>query len=174
TGSLGLNRYVILLKSLNNVGEKYMLVDMKQAAPSSLAPYVETKQPIWKSEAERVIMVQESMQDRCPALLSTSEFEGHSYIMQEMQPEEDNINFKLLGNRYRDMYTVIDNMAMLTASAQLRSSGQKGSAITDDLKNWAQNVKWQDAVLEYAKLYSKTVQEDYKYYCAQYYSGVIH
>jgi uncharacterized protein (DUF2252 family) len=174
TGSLGLNRYVILMKSLNQTGEKYILIDMKQASPSSVLPYLETEQPAWRSEAERVITVQESMQDRCPALLSTSEFEGNSYIMQEMQPEEDNINFKLLGDRYRDMYTVIDNMAMLTGSSQLRSSGQRGSAITDELKEWAQNVKWQDAVLDYAHSYSKTVQADYKYYCAQYFSHVIH
>jgi len=173
TGSLGLNRYAILMKSLNQTGEKYVLIDMKQASSSSVLPYLETEQPAWRSEAERVITVQESMQDRCPALLSTLEFEGNSYIMQEMQPEEDNINFKLLGDRYRDMYTVIDNMAMLTASSQLRSSGQRGSAITDELKEWAQNVKWQDAVLDYAHSYSKTVQADYKYYCAQYFSQVI-
>lgn len=174
TGSLGLNRYVVLLKSLNGTGEKYLLIDMKQALASSAAPYSPAKQPLWHSEAERVIQVQESMQDRCPALLSVMEFEGSSYIMQEMQPEEDSINFKLIANRYRDMYTVIDNMAMITASAQLRSSGQKGSAITDELKDWARNVPWQDPVLEYAKNCSRTVKEDYQHYCAQYSSGVIH
>ena len=31
TGSLGLKRYAILLKSLNETGEKYLLLDMKQA-----------------------------------------------------------------------------------------------------------------------------------------------
>ena len=174
TSSLGLNRYVILLKSLNNIGEKYMLIDMKQASPSSLIPHLDIKQPSWETEAQRIITVQESMQNRCPALLSSSDFEGQSYIMQEMQPEGDNINFKLLSDRYRDMYTVIDNMAMLTASSQLRSSGQKGSAITDELKEWAQSGDWQDSVLEYAHAYSNTVKEDYQYYCAQYYSGVIH
>lgn len=173
TGSLGLKRYAVLLKSLNKTGDKYMLIDMKQAAPSSALPFIKMQQPVWNSEAERVITIQDSMQDRCPALLSTTTFDGISYIMQEMQPEEDNINFELLCDRYRDMYTVIDNMAMLTASAQLRSSGQRGSAITDELKHWSRETKWQEDVLEYARHYASVVRDDYRFYCAQHFSGVI-
>ena len=42
TGSLGQKRYVFLLKSLSEK-DKYLLVDMKQALPSSLAPYIKPK-----------------------------------------------------------------------------------------------------------------------------------
>lgn len=162
TGSVGVERYAFLLKSLNETGFKYILLDMKEAVVSSLAPYVFSSQPAWRSEADRVISAQRRMQNRCPALLSTSTFRGKSFIMQEMQPSKDSINFRLLRDRYRDMYSVIDSMAILTASSQLRSSGQDGSAITDELKVFGRDESWQEAVLTYAARYAQRVQEYYE------------
>ncbi|HTI10331.1 MAG TPA: DUF2252 family protein [Puia sp.] len=93
--------------------------------------------------------------------MSLSTFRGKSFIMQEMQPTKDSIDFKKLIDRYRDMYHVVDTMGMLTASSQLRSSGQDGSAITDNLKQFASDKVWQEAVLEYARQYSFTVKKYY-------------
>jgi uncharacterized protein (DUF2252 family) len=162
TGSIGVERYAFLLKSVNETGFKYILLDMKEAVPSSLAPYVGSPQPDWQSKADRVISAQRRMQNRCPALLSTSTFRGKSFIMQEMQPAKDSINFRLLRDRYRDMYSVIDSMAILTASAQLRSSGQDGSAITDELKAFGRDEGWQQAILTYAARYSRRVHDYYE------------
>jgi uncharacterized protein (DUF2252 family) len=170
TGSVGLERYAFLLKSLNETGFKYMLLDMKEASPSSLAPYINAAQPAWTSEADRIVSVQKKMQNRCPALLSTSEFRGKSFIMQEMQPTKDSIDFKALIDRYRDMYSVIDSMAMLTASSQLRSTGQDGSAITDDLKRFAADTAWPEKVLAYARQYSFTVKGYYADFLEDYQS----
>jgi uncharacterized protein (DUF2252 family) len=161
TGSVGLERYAFLLKSLNESGFKHILLDMKEAAPASLAPFVAGRQPAWASEADRIVAVQRRMQNRCPALLSTSEFKGKSFIMQEMQPTKDSIDFRLLKDRYRDMYNVIDSMAMLTASSQLRSTGQDGSATTDELKAFARNADWQDSLLAYAFRYAGKVKGYY-------------
>jgi uncharacterized protein (DUF2252 family) len=161
TGSIGVERYAFLLKSLNETGFKYILLDMKEAAPSSLAPYLFGPQPGWQSEADRVISVQRRMQNRCPALLSTSIFREKSFIMQEMQPSKDSIDFRLLRDRYRDMYSVIDSMAMLTASAQLRSSGQDGAETTDELKAFGLLEGWQEAILSYASHYALRVKENY-------------
>jgi len=160
TGSVGLERYAFLLKSSNDIGHKYILLDMKEAAPSSLSPFVKITQPAWDSEAERVITIQRKMQNRCPAFLSVCQFNGKSYIMQEMQPAKDNLNFGLL-RRYKDMCSVIDTMGMLTASSQLRSSGQSGSAITDELITFAQNSDWEDDLLYYAKQYTQQVEKYY-------------
>ena len=161
TGSVGLERYAFLLKSSNDTGYKYILLDMKEASPSSLLPFCSVEQPSWTSEADRVVSVQRRMQNRCPALLSTSEFRGKSFIMQEMQPTKDSIDFVALVDRYRDMYSVIDSMAMLMASSQLRSTGQDGSAVTDDLKRFAADTAWQDKVLEYARGYADRMKAYY-------------
>lgn len=161
TGSVGLERYAFLLKSSNDIGHKYILLDMKEAVPSSLNPYVTIAQPKWQSEAERVITIQQRMQNRCPALLSVCYFKKKSFIMQEMQPAKDNLNFGLL-EQYRDMWSVIDSMGMLTASSVLRSSGRDGSATADELIAFANNQEMGDALIRYAKHYSIQVYEYYR------------
>ena len=88
-----------------------------------------------------------------------------------MQPVKDSINFKLIRERYRDIYQVIDDMAILTASAQLRSSGRQGAAVADELIVFGQNLQWQEAVLEYAQQYAKKVRKDYQQYLKDHKKG---
>ena len=164
TSSIGLKRYAFLLRSTNKTGHKYILVDMKEAIPSAISPFTPYEQPAWQTEASRIITIQERMQNRSPALLSISVFQGTSYVMQEMQPSEDSINFRMLKDQYRDMYHVIDDMAMLAASSHLRSSGQQGSANTDILKKFGEDQSWQDVLLEYAATYSDKVKKEYNSY----------
>jgi uncharacterized protein (DUF2252 family) len=161
TSSLGLKRYAFLLRSLNKTGEKHIMLDMKQSASCSLSGFVHSSQPVWNSDAERIIEVQKRMQNRAPALLSKTVFKGEPYVVQEMQPEKDSINFKLLKNRYRDMYRVVDDMAMLTASAQIRSCGRDGSAIADELIEFGKREDWQKEVQDYARSYALQVKHDY-------------
>jgi len=160
TGSLGVQRYELLLESSNDVGERYILLDMKEAVPASIAKH-RVLQPEWTTEAERVVAIQRRMQNRPPALLSSTIFDGRSYIVQEMQPEKDSINFKLLRNRYRDMYRVISDMGLLTASAQLRSAGRQGSAIADDLIAFGGNDGWTSEILAYSRHYAEKVRSEY-------------
>jgi uncharacterized protein (DUF2252 family) len=173
TGSIGLKRYSFLLKSSNKVGQKYLLIDMKQSVPSSLQPYLAVPQPAWDSESQRIITVQQRMQNRSAALLSSSVFNGDHFVMQEMQPTKDSINFKQIKNRYRDMYRVIDDMAVLTASAQLRSTGQDGSTITDELKKFGNETEWQPVLIQFAERYSRVVKEYYKDFSARYKNELI-
>ena len=160
TGSIGVKRYLFLLES-KAVKNKFLFVDMKQAFESSVQPYLSVKQSIWGSEAERVIAIKERMQNVSPALLGTAIFKNEPYVLQQMQPTDDKINFELIKDRYKDLGLVIDDMAKLTASTQLRSSGRQGSAIADELIAFAQIVQWQK-ILNYALKYSKSVNKDYE------------
>ncbi|HTB51577.1 MAG TPA: DUF2252 family protein [Ferruginibacter sp.] len=171
TGSVGLKRYAILLKTLNETGEKYLLIDMKQAAASSLNCCLKVKQPKWTSEAERIISIQRRMQNRLPALLSTTIFKGEPFIIQEMQPFKDSINFKMIKENYRNIFQVIDDMAMLTASSQLRSSGRQGSATADELIAFGQHIKWQESIIQYASQYAVKVKTDYAIFLKDYKKG---
>jgi len=111
------------------------------------------------------------MQNVSSSLLSTTVFREDSYIIQELQPVKDTIKFKLLKDEYRDIYQVIDDMAALTASAQLRSGGIHGSAIIDELEAWATDQSWQDTVIEYSRKYAEKVKRYYKQYLADYKAG---
>ena len=172
TGSVGLKRYAFLLESVKKPG-KYQLIDMKQARQSCLLPYVDIAQPKWESDADRVVSVQQRMQNIAPALLSPSMFDGEPYLIQEMQPVKDSINFKLIRDRYRDIYQVIDDMGMLTASSQLRSTGRQGSAITDKLMAFGHGDKWQAEVLEYAVGYMEKIQKHYKAFMTDFDKGLF-
>jgi len=170
TGSVGVKRYMFLLKNLD-VKKKYLLIDMKQALPSSLAPYLKVKQPVWPSEAERVIAVQKRMQNVSPALLSPVFFKEQPYVIKQLQPLEDKINFDLLKGRGKDIEKVIKEMALLTASAQLRSTGRQSSAIADEFIAFGQKNDWQAGVLAYAVKYLLQVKQDYQEFLEGYNKG---
>ncbi|HEY9004119.1 MAG TPA: DUF2252 family protein [Mucilaginibacter sp.] len=166
TGSIGVKRYMFLLESKKN--GKYLLVDMKQAKPSSVRPYLNIKQPEWQNDATRVMQVKQRMQNVSPALLGTGMFKGDSYVIQEMQPTEDRINFEVIKNRYDDIRLVVEDMALLTASAQLRSTGRQGSVIADKLIEFGYNNDWHEVILKYAKKYAEQVKQDYEQYVSDY------
>jgi len=172
TGSLGQRRYLFLIKSTLKKNN-YLLVDMKEAFPSSVQPYLKNGQTKWNSEAERIITIQKRMQYVSASLLSSTVFQGSSYVIQELQPVKDTIKFKLIKDQYRDIYQVIDDMAVLTASSQLRSAGIQGSAIIDELMAFGQQKNWQNKVLDWTRQYAVKVQKDFLTFKKDYESGVF-
>jgi uncharacterized protein (DUF2252 family) len=170
TGSIGVKRYLFLLKS-TNTKNKYLFVDMKQARSSSVLPYITTQQLQWPTEADRVITIQKRMQNVSASLLGTTVFREESYVIQQLQPVKDTIKFKLLKDEYRDIYQVIDDMAALTASAELRSGGIQGSAIIDELAAWGNDTEWQQTIIDYSRKYAAKVKLYYKQYVIDYKVG---
>lgn len=179
TGSIGVKRYVFLLEKVNG-DRKYLLLDMKQTLPSTLQSYVTPserpgragiQQPAWHSEAARVVAIQERMQNISPALLGTGIFNNESFVIKEMQPTADKINFDTLENRYNDIEDVLENMALLTASAQLRSSGRQGAAVADELIAFGRDCSWIQSMINYAGQYARQVITDYNSYLGAYNSG---
>jgi uncharacterized protein (DUF2252 family) len=148
-GSLGLKRYLFLLKSTNR-DEKYLLVDMKQSRRSSLKSHVKIRQPQWINESERIIAIQQRMQNVSPFLLSAVKFKKETFVLQELQPAKDSINFKTIKDGYRDIYQVISDMALLTASSQLRSASRQKAAGVDELIKFGMSEKWQNNMIEVA------------------------
>jgi uncharacterized protein (DUF2252 family) len=173
TGSLGVKRYAILLKSLNETGEKYLLLDMKQATPSCLQPFIHIKQPEWENEADRVVTIQKIMQNRSPALLSTTFYKDYHYLVEEIQPTKDKINFKFVKKDYRNMCRVIMDMAILTASSQLRSAGRMDSSLPEDFMEFGRDKIWQKEVLKYAIRYAHVFKDDFENYKKDYKKGFL-
>lgn len=171
TGSVGTKRYMFLLENVLKRG-KYLIVDMKQSQPSALMPYIKAPQPPWKTESERVVFAQELSQHMPCSLLSHTLFKGDSFVIKEMQPSEDKVKFRLIQDQYRDIFQVIDDMAALTASAHIRSSGRKGSAIADELIEFGKDTKWQQELINYAFNYAKKVKKDFKLFKSGFDSGI--
>ncbi len=157
TGSMGINRYLFLIEKIGDP-EKHMLIDMKQARASSLKSFVMVPQPDWESGAHRMVTVQKNMQNIPPAQLSSLFFEGEFYLMQELQPAKDRINFKMIQDNYKEVCSVIEDMAIITASAHLRSVGRMGSCTADELISFGRKDSWHQELIGYAVNYKhKTI-----------------
>nr|WP_068889453.1 DUF2252 family protein [Pedobacter panaciterrae] len=161
TGSIGLKRYMFLLQGIKDK-DSFLLIELKQETVSSLSQYNKTPQPQWVSDAQRMATNKYRMQNIPPALLSTTVFKKDGYVLQEMQPFADKIKFETLADNLGDLKNVLTDMAILTASAQLRSSGIQGSAINDELTGFANHNDWHKPLLAYSKNYAKKVITDYK------------
>ncbi|WP_316831658.1 DUF2252 family protein [Pedobacter aquatilis] len=150
TGSLGQRRYLFLLAHKHRKDD-HLLLDMKEALPSSLVPFLTHKQWEWGNEAMRITSIQNRMQQVPSAMLDVTWFRARAYVIQELQPVKDTIKFKLIKDNYRDLIQVINDMAVLTASAHLRSGGTYGSATIDELMHFAKKCDWEPGLLDFAQ-----------------------
>jgi uncharacterized protein (DUF2252 family) len=172
TGSLGLDRYLILVTGKGSPHGNYLL-DFKQQRDSSLQPYLSVveplglsiNQPTWANAATRVMNVQQLVQPTPPALLAVIEFNGGSYLLRELQPTQDKIGLKAGKISLSQLEKLIDIMAKVTAFTHLQGSGKLGAAITTDLVTFGANLDWQQDLLNYAANYANQVQLDYQGFC---------
>lgn len=168
TGSLGVERYAILVKGEGDPNGNYLL-DLKQAQPSALAPYLQhIKQPDWNSEAERVVTIQRRVQAISPAFLSAVSIDGQSYILRELLPSQDRLHLELWNGKLRRLENAMQTMGKLVAWGHLRSSGRQGSAMADDLIAFANDhASWRMPLLQFAEDYSIQVVKDWQDFVAE-------
>jgi uncharacterized protein (DUF2252 family) len=162
TGSLGLERYIILVKG-NGSPDRHYLLDLKAARSSSLKPYVPVPQPNWQTEAERITSIQFRFQESPPALLNPVALDGKSFVLREMQPTADRVNLEDTEGKIKRLTKVINTMAQVAAWGHLRSRGRQGSVSADELIAFADSAsEWHDSVLDYARDYAGRVDRDYQ------------
>jgi uncharacterized protein (DUF2252 family) len=164
TGSLGLDRYLLLVVGKDSPDRNYLL-DFKQQLNSSLQPYLADQQPEWINQATRVMQVQQLVQPAPPALLAAIEFNGNSYLLRELQPTQDKIELKAGKISLDQLEELIKTIAQVTALAHLHGSGKLGAATTEDLISFGQSSDWQEQILNYAINYVGQVQLDYQDFC---------
>ena len=161
SGSLGIERYIILLKVANEA-DTYWLFDLKQSRPSSLAHCVSQLQPQWKNEAERIITVQNMMQAVSPAFFNEADFDNKTFILKELQPSEDRVELKDWKGKIKRLERVIGNMGEIVAWGQLRSSGRFGSATADELIAFGKEESWVKKTLSISKEMTSLIQNQWQ------------
>ncbi|BBP00840.1 DUF2252 domain-containing protein [Sulfuriferula nivalis] len=171
TGSLGVERYIILVEGKGSPDRNYLL-DLKQALPSSLSSHLFVKQPDWQTEAHRIVALQQRMQAVPMAFLQPVKIGKKSYVLRGLQPSEDRVT--LNGAQQPHLLDgVILTMGELVAWSQLRSSGRNNSAITDMLIDFAQKKKWQQVLMDIAEQCTLQVVQDWKVYAEAFDDGVF-
>lgn len=172
TGSLGLERYVILVHGRSNPDENFLL-DLKWQPGSTLLPYVPDPQPGWSHEAERVVAIQQRVQAIAPAFLQAVTMGERSYVLRELLPTQDRLQLAQWHGKPRRLEQVMDVMGKLVAWGHLRSGGRQQSASIDTLMTFAAQATWQKPLLEYAINYSARVMQDWQDFCKAYQRGAL-
>jgi uncharacterized protein (DUF2252 family) len=172
TGSLGVERYAILVEGKGSPDGNYLL-DLKQALPSSLAPQLAIAQPAWPSEAERVVSVQRRMQAISPAFFRAVEIGRKSYVLRGLQPTEDRVALTAWDGKLERLEGVLATMGKLAAWSQLRSSGRQGSATADQLIAFSEKPRWPGELCKLAKSCAKQARRDWKAYAKAYDQGAF-
>jgi uncharacterized protein (DUF2252 family) len=168
TSSLGLKRYIALVEGRGGLNGHFLL-DLKETLPSCAATHIKAKQPKWNSEAERLVEVQKRILSAPPALLASIDIKNTNYVLKELQPLADRIDYTMFHGNTKKLSDVIKNMASICAWGSLRSSGRQGSAIADELIYFAKNNKQlKKKVCDFAFNYAKTIDGYYKAYCKAY------
>jgi uncharacterized protein (DUF2252 family) len=161
TGSLGLRRYVVLVRG-SGTPDGAALMDLKEARPSALAPHLKTPQPRWSSPAERVVAIQRSVQAASPALLRAVKLDGVPFVACELQPTADRLDLNRWGGKLQRLERVMGTMGEVVAWGQLRSGGRMGSATTDAWQAFARQASWGTALLRYARRYAERATRDWE------------
>jgi len=164
TGSLGVERYVVLVEGKGSPDGNYLL-DIKEAKPSAMAPHLARlgiRQPVWSSEASRVVTVQKRMQAVDHAFLQPVMLDGLSCILKGLQPSEDRVAIGEWGKKLDRLKEVVVTMGRNLAWDQLRASGRSGSASADALIAFAQGGDWVAEMLDAATEMTLTTQQQWK------------
>jgi uncharacterized protein (DUF2252 family) len=144
TGSLGVERFVVLVEGKGSPDGNYLL-DIKEAKSSALMPHLDrlgVKQPAWPDEASRVVAIQKRMQAVDHAFLQAVKLGGISCILRGLQPSEDRVAIGEWGRKLARLEEVVATMGHILAWDQLRASGRAGSASADELIAFAQRDDW--------------------------------
>ena len=172
TGSLGVERYVILVEGKGSP-DGNVLLDLKQALPSCLAPRLKWKQPKWPTEAHRVVALQRRVQAISMAFLAPVVIGGVPYVLRALQANEDRVAWSRWKGDLARLEAVMTTMGQLTAWGELRSSGRQGSATADELIAFWSKRSRKQKLLSLALETSRRVERDWLTYCKGYDRGEV-
>ncbi len=164
TGSLGVERFVVLVEGKGSPDGNYLL-DIKEAKPSAMVPHLARlgiKQPTWSDEASRVVTVQNRMQAVDHAFLHAVKLDGLPCMLRGLQPSEDRVAIGEWGKKLDRLKEVVATMGRILAWDQLRATGRSGSASADELIAFAQRGDWVTEMLDAATEMTLTTQQQWK------------
>lgn len=161
TGSLGIERYVILVAGKGSPDDNYLL-DLKHQPGSAVAPRLQLQQPKWASEAQRAVAIQQRCQAIAPALLRALRLGKRSYTLRELMPSQDRLELESWNGDLARLECAVADMGRLIAWADLRSAARDGAATPDALIAFGRAArKWAPGVLDYAAEYAERVESDW-------------
>lgn len=167
TGSLGVERYAILVEGKGSPDGNYLL-DLKEARTSALGPTLAAqgiKQPAWPDEASRTVSIQQRMQAIDHAFLEPVSLAGRPFILRGLQASEDRVAISAWGKKLGRLQDVVATMGRILAWDQLRAAGRSGSANADALIAFAARPEWASELLSAAKTMQARNRDQWETFC---------
>jgi len=159
TGSIGIERHLVLVTGKGKP-DGYYLLDIKEAVVPSAFQFLKFKQPKWKNESERLISIQDRVQAASPAYFNPIKLGEKWFVMKELQPLEDKVDFNLLQKDTENFSQLLTDMGGIIAWNNLRAGGRQGSAIADEMIKFGRNLhKLESEILNYAESYASKTEK---------------
>ncbi len=171
-GSLGLARYLLLVKGRGSPDQNFAL-DLKLAAPSAVADWFGSPQPVWPSESARVVRLQRIMQAIPPAMLRAVSFDRRPFILKELQPSIDRLEFSQWRGKPKRILEAVVAMGHVTAWAHLRGCGHFDAARSEDLQQYVAADDWRRTAAKVADGAAEGMQDAWETYCKDYDAGAV-
>ena len=166
-GSLGLERFVVLVRGKGSPDNNYLL-DLKQAIPSALTDSLTLKQPAWTSESERVVAITQRAQAVPVAFLHGVQMADGDYVLRDLQPSADRVSFSEEVHDPHRLDELMRAVGQCTAWSHLRGSGRQRSAIADELMAFGRDQRWPKLFLKVSTVCADNVASEWKLFSEAY------
>jgi uncharacterized protein (DUF2252 family) len=150
TGSVGMRAYVVLMEGN---GDEALILQVKQAGPSALAPYVEDAHPE-RGHAERIVLGARRVQAETDQLFGWADVAGTPYIVRQFRNRKGSIDASLLTADHLDDYGRL--VGALLARAHSRSVDPR---VMDGYLR--KGKEFDEAIADFALSYAEQVESDH-------------
>lgn len=171
-GSLGLPRYLLLIRGRGGPNQHFLL-DLKFAAPSAASRWLRRAQPAWTDDAARVVSIQRILQAVPPAMLAAARFGRRPFVVKELQPSIDRLDIAGMRRKQRRLRQAVEAMGQVAAWAHLRGCGRHGTEPPETLQSFVAAGRWRASLERVAEGAAARTLRAWQTYCRDYDSGVL-
>jgi uncharacterized protein (DUF2252 family) len=171
-GSLGLERYILLVHGPASPDENFVL-DLKFAVPSAVITWLTTPQREWPDDAIRVVSIQRTMQAISPALLHAAKVGKQLFVLKELQPSIDRLDLGRWSAKPRRLRQAVEGMGRVAAWAHLRGCGQYGGASVQALQAYVRAQRWSREADRLGEVAAGRMKRAWQVYCRDYDAGAV-
>jgi uncharacterized protein (DUF2252 family) len=161
TGSLGLERYAVLVRGEGQHNQSRILDIKEERAPALLACAALVQGTDAVPDARRVVEAQRRLQSKPIACLDVVDIDGREFRMREMIPEENRTGLDQLRRQPKRLRRAVAIAGRLVGSAHVRGCRLERDDRCGDLTHWAAGPGL-DAVIASAVRYAERNRQDHK------------
>lgn len=164
TGSLGLERYAVLVREREQP-RAIRILDVKEERPSALLACADAQPPgEHSSDAERVVRAQRQLQAQPPSFLDVLDVDGQMFRMRALIPVENRTGLDQLRRHPRRLRRATAVAGRLAGWAHVRGCGPAGPDRAASLSDWAAGPGL-DAVIASAVRFAEQTRRNYRAFC---------